>query len=44
MSTSQDQTHGRMGGKYSSVLSGASLSVLRPLGAAVRSSPLMVHS
>ena len=36
--------YGRMGGRYSSVLSGASLNVLRPLGTVVSSSPLMVHS
>ena len=39
-----NQTHGRMGGRYSSMLSNASLSVSRPLGTAVPSSPLMVRS
>ena len=36
--------HGGMGGRYFSVPSGASLSLSRPLGTVVPSSPLMVHS
>ena len=44
MSTSQNLMHGRMGGRYFFVPSGAFLSVSRPLGTVIPSSLLMVRS